>query len=165
MSEWVTYVVTDLSPYLVLHRSVEAENECSRGKPPGPCHAGVTQEEGLTMRHIGAKVKNRLLFSCLVSDTEDMVEIKLVSMWVIRRCVCEWKCWCKHSAGSGPGAQGVRRPPGQSLSLKFLLTFLVGKLFGRWVRKWPKTEWKLLKRAKIRGEETWSDEEDEWKWP
>lgn len=52
---------TDLSLYCVslLHRSVEAENECSRGKPPGPCHARVTQEEGLTMRHIRAKVKTQ----------------------------------------------------------------------------------------------------------
>lgn len=47
--------------YLVCHvlflcRSVRSENECSRGKPFGPCHARVTQKKGITMRHIGPKV-------------------------------------------------------------------------------------------------------------
>ena len=50
-------------------RSVEAENECSRGKPPGPCHAGVTQEEGLAMRHLRAKVKTQTRLCVWVGDT------------------------------------------------------------------------------------------------
>lgn len=59
----LTELFSDL--YLVchvsfLHRSVQSENECSRGKPFGPCHARVTQKKGITMRHIGAKVTTRL---------------------------------------------------------------------------------------------------------
>lgn len=46
-------------------RAVKAENECSRGKPSGPCHARVTQEEGLAMRHVRAKVKTRHTASSL----------------------------------------------------------------------------------------------------
>lgn len=49
------FVIFSLS---LFHRSVLAENECSWGKPSGPCHLRVTQEEGLTMRHLRAKVKS-----------------------------------------------------------------------------------------------------------
>ena len=56
---WCTPSVIDLSSLFhvfLLYRSVKAENECSRGKPPGPCRVRVTQEEGFAMRHVGGKV-------------------------------------------------------------------------------------------------------------